>query len=515
MSTFKDQTDKTVRRATQQYTVTSRRPVGTSTAATRSTSVPSEPSLSSFPPPFSGRLDDKSWPAWTYTNSDVLEQDGADDRLLGDYQIVARSNKASRELVIQTIHSPSLNRMQMYNEFLGTYLPKTQAGTQNGHFSLLQTLALNHPSGPALQLGMDALSLVQTGSLHKDEVLVRQAVRHYGNALSSVAGSMSSGNAVHDDEILAAVSVLATCELYEGIQGMSGGWTKHVQGLNELVAARGPDSMQSDLALLLYSNMRHGALLNALISRRAPSMAAPEWREVAFRVPLATLDSSTIFYDVAIQVPGLLERHDSLTLESPNTIADIDALLADSTKLEAELRQWFSDWQAQATADKHTEYKLRPISEFPTFASLCSDRTFHHAFMFPDFLIGYMYSMYWQVMHFLRTNVKSLHKIRHQLVDSWYPEPNEVVAEDELLGYALDLCQCLPFFVEPVSSSAGNIAIFLPLRTAALYFAERGHWKWLKWAGAVKGTVFVKGLSPPNVNQAAAQKARPLLTPNG
>ena len=115
-------------------------------------------------------------------------------------------------------------------------------------------------------------------------------------------------------------------------------------------------------------------------------------------------------------------------------------------------------------------------------------------------------------MHYLRSNVQSLHKLRHGLVDDYYPLANEIVPEEELLDYVLDLCRCMPSFVEPTSSSAGHIGIFLPLRTAAFYFAAHGHWQYLKWIGAVKDNVFVKGLAPPGVDNA---KRRSDSTPLG
>ena len=395
--------------------------------------------------------------------------------------------------------SPSLERTRLYDEFITSYLPKTQGGAQNGHFSFFQTIALRQSSEPALEQSLDALSLVQIGSVHKDKALLKQAVKQYGSSLNSLARSISKKSFLDDDDVLAAVTVMATCELYEEIQDMGEGWMKHVQGSNQLVAMRGPDSIQSELALLLYSNMRHGSLLHALISRKAPFMATPEWRAVAFRVPNSIRDDSTIFYDMAIQIPGLLQRHDELDLSLPNALDDIDKILEESTSLETALQDWFSEWQARASSKERKLYELRPIDEFPSFTALCRDRTFDFAYSFPDFLVGYLHSIYWMVMHYLRTNTQSLHKHRHKLMKDWYPDADSIVPEDELLGYILNLCQCIPFFVEPISCSTGNIAIFLPLRCAAMYFTARGHWMWLRWIGSVRNSVFIKGLRPPNV----------------
>lgn len=503
---FKDQTFSTKRRADQQYRVRE---------ALRAGEEHGESSVSGLERGYawvdrsSGSSDSIS-----LANSSPSTID-TDDLSYGHRALVlGNKNGAQRESLailstrgIPHLHSPSLERATLYNTFIETYLPWTPQGSQNGHFSFFQTIADKRSSEPSLQQGLDALSLVQIGSLHKDQAILRQAVRQYGNALTSLARSIAKGQYLYDDDVLASVTVLATCELYEEINKAGGGWGRHVQGSNQLVAMRGPNSMQSDLALLLYSNMRHGSLLHALIERKAPFMATPEWRAVAYRVPKALQDSSTTFYDSAIQVPGLLERHDALDLDSTDALQTLDSILADSIQLEDSMRDWYSAWQAigKITCGGSTSdtpyYSLHPVEEFEFFCTLCKNRTLTHAYRFPDFLVAYLHSLYWMVMFYLRTNTQSLQKQRHRLEHDWYPEATHVVEEEELLGYIFNLCQCIPFFVEPISSSTGSIGIFLPLRCAAVYFTAHGHWQWLKWIGDVRSSVFVKGLAPPNVKR--------------
>lgn len=412
---------------------------------------------------------------------------------------------------ISRILSPSAERSRLYSTFIDTYLPQTQPGAQNGHFSFFQTIALKHSEQPALQESFDALSLVQIGSIHKDQTVLKTAVQSYTRALSSLGRSMAKKDFLRDDDVLAAMTVMATCELYEEIAKTGEGWSKHVSGSNQMLALRGPDSLQSDLALLLYSNMRHGALCHALIARKAPFMASEEWRAVAFRVPTAARDASTLFYDIAIQIPGLLERHDDLDLDSVTAIRDVDDLLAESEDLERKLREWFAGWRAWSTMSTRRQeiYETRPIEDFTTFTLLCDDTTLTHAYTFPDFLIAYLHSLYWMSLYYMRSNTQSLHQHRHKIDDNWYPSSEDVVPQVELFDYILHLCRCIPFFVEPVSSSTGSIGIFLPMRCAAMYFAMHGHWEWLKWIGSVRNSVFVKGLSPPSVKFEGSGKVSP------
>lgn len=489
---FKDQTRITVRRANEQYKTKSQSQTSTWRVGLRAES--SDQSSSSV------SSDEVHTPvSFSSTDPLIVADEGFTKNQPLGLAIPYPTYNGGRVIGPVPLLSPNTERARIYNEFVTSYLPVTQRGAQNGHFSFFQTIALKQSEQPALQQSLDALSLVQIGSIYKDKSLLKQAVDRYGKALNSLARSIYKGQYLYDDDVLAAVTVLATCELYREIQDMGEGWQKHVQGADQLVAARGPDSIQSDLALLLYSNMRHGSLLHALISRKAPFLATPEWRKVAFRVPKAVYDDSTIFYDMAIQVPGLLERHDELDLDLPNVLRDIDRILEDSRSLESALRDWFVDWQSRATADGKEVCEIRPIDDFRTFTSLCPDRTFDHGYSFPDFMVAYLHSLYWMVMHYLRTNTQMLHKHRHQLVPDWYPSPNTIVQEDELLNYILNLCQCMPFFVEPKCSSTGSIGIFLPMRCAAMYFSQHGHWDWLRWIGNVKSSVFVRGLAPPTV----------------
>lgn len=402
------------------------------------------------------------------------------------------------------IRSPSAERTQIYEEFLVTYLPTVKYGAQNGHFSFYQAIVQKQSDQPALERSMDALSLVQLGSLYRDQRLLKEAVRQYGLSLRHLHSCIARGDFLYDDDVLAAITCLAQCELYGDIGSVGEGWGKHVEGANQLVAARGPQSFRSELALLLYSNMRHGALLYAFISRKAPFLAAPAWRRLAFQSPLLR-DESTKYYDVAIQIPGMLQAHDEIDLDSPTAVGDIDRVLEESTRLEMKLRTWYAERQAGAATGSRNDCELRPIDEFETFTSLVSDRTFDHAYVFPDFLVAYLYSIYWMAMYYLRANIQSLQKLRHRILEDWYPGSKAAVPEDELLGYILDLCQCIPFFVEPVSNSAGHIGIFMPMRAAALYFTEHSHWRWLKWVGEVKNNVFIKGLAPPGVKNAGRE----------
>lgn len=400
------------------------------------------------------------------------------------------------ETMPHRLFSPAANRSQLYSTFLDIFFPKLVGLHQFHFYSTLASMPMNHP---ALSEALDCLSLVTVGSVQKDAFLIQQSLHSYGRSLRALASAIARKDRANEDELFAAVFVLSMCALFDDIGNHKIAWCMHVEGSQQLIAARGPGSVQSQLALLCFSNLRQAALCLALINREEPVIARLEWQRVALRTQCQ--DGSIAFYDVVLQIPKLLEEHDKLTHESLTTAEDIDALLRACGTVEMKLRDWFTDWRAQSLLQGRTLYETRPIHEFSVFASVCIDRHFDTAFMFPNFAIAYLSSMYWNCLLFLRGTISSLHRLRHNKDSSWYPCCSAVVTEEELQEYAFNLCQCFPFLCEPISSHAGHVGIFLPLRTASLHFTTRSMWREARWVGAVRNSIFTKGLSLPNVRE--------------
>lgn len=403
----------------------------------------------------------------------------------------------------------------IYSTFMDTYLPKRIGQKGDAHFSFLQHLITTPQLRPEVDNALDALSMVQVGSFYKDQSLIRGSIKAYSASLNglirTLSNSASSGNdSVTDDYVLATVNILATCEFYDEISQMGTGWSHHIDGSRQLLEARGPDSVQSYLSLMLFSNMKHGGLSHAYLTRKGTFLGRKEWRAVAKRVPFYEKDRSSKFYDLALQVPALLERQDQLDERGDSvTTGELDQLLLDVRNIEAGLRTWWKDFRS--SLGNLQPYWLVSIDEFDAFKNLVKDeaRTVDKAWMFPNFMFAYLISCYWDTMHFLRTSVKNLHLRRYEVSAKshddedrqWFPPAEEIVTEDELLEYVMNMVRCFPYFTEPSSSATGSIGIFLPLRTSALYCAQHGHWALLKWLGEVRDHVFVKGMRPPSVKE--------------
>lgn len=397
------------------------------------------------------------------------------------------------------ISSANVQRVALHNEFLQTYLPRHNSPPSVNPLSFIEMLTFQAPpaQNTALQPAMDALGLVQLGSIAKDERLLKSAVALYGKSLNRLAIDLHRQDLRHSDDVLASTIVLSICELYEEISQSSGGWVRHVDGTNQILKIRGPKNIKSDLALALYSNARNNALVQGLISRKASYMETPGWRNL--ESTWKPLSFSALFYDSAIQVPGLLERTDALLAKADATLEVINVLLTDLSTLETNLRKWFETWES-STGGRPLRI-LRPVGHFVHFSTHCPDRTLSRAYHFPSFHVGYLNSLYWMCMHALRTCTKQVAGRCLRIDPNWPYREYYDVPEDELLEYVLDLCRCMPFFCEPLSGSIGHIAIFLPMRIAAMSFGPRGMIPWLKWIGTVKNTIFTQGLSPPLVGR--------------
>lgn len=406
----------------------------------------------------------------------------------------------STTVPIKMLISPAANQAQLYDKWLAIYTPQV-TGMQGMHFDYLREAIKLAEREPALRAGLDTLALVQVGHAAKDERLLAAAVPSYGKALAGLACAVSKATSVRDNTVLAAASLLVVCEFYDQIktQGMS--WFGHVQGVQQLLMARGPESLDTDLSLMLFCNARHGSLARSYLIRKADLYDQPAWRAAAFRAPMN--DWSVRLFDATIRVPRLLQQIDELDLESPHTLEAAKELLQNCEGLEAEMRDWYADFHSSLSIHGIEPFKLSDVEGFKTFASLVTDRTLTTCYRFNTFMSGYLHSQYWIAMHYVRLTIKQLREHR-QSFDSSFQSTNNyshAVTDEELNSYAFDLCRCIPHFVEPSSGTSGHIGIFLPLAVILMHFRSRQNWKWCLWGVNVKENVFNMGLRQPHVQE--------------
>ena len=395
--------------------------------------------------------------------------------------------------------SPAANRDQLYDKWLNIYTPVT-CGTQGFHFDYLREAIDMAESEPALRDGLNTLALVQVGHASNDEHLLAASVPSYGRALASLSYAISKATSVRDNTVLAAASLLVVCEFYDKIKTQGMGWFGHVEGVQQLLLARGPDSLDTNLSLMLFCNARHASTARSFLLRKGDSYDAAAWRAAAFRAPM--IDISINLFDITIRIPRMLQRSDELDLTSPKALQNVRDLLRDCEGLEAELRTWQDSFHSSLRNRGIAPYETVPVENFRTFSRLVTDRTLPTCHRFPDFMTGYLHSHFWIAMHYLRSTIKELREQRQNLDTSFQTDyTTGGVTDEELNSYAFDLCRSIPHFVEPTSGTQGHIGIFLPLAVIMMHFKSRSNWKWCAWGLNVQNNVFSMGLRQPQVNQ--------------
>lgn len=400
----------------------------------------------------------------------------------------------------KTLVSPAVNQAQLYDKWLNIYTPVT-VGTQGLHFDYLREAIDMAESEPALRDGLNTLALVQVGHAANDEHLLAASVPSYGRALASLAYAVSKATSVRDNTVLAAASLLVVCEFYDQIKTQGMGWFGHVEGVQQLLLARGPDSLDTNLSLMLFCNARHASTARSFLLRKGDPYDTPAWRAAGFRAPMH--DLSTGLFDITIRVPRLLQRSDELELDSSHALQHVRDLLYDCEFIEAEMRKWQSDFHHHVRSLGSEPYETVDIEQFKTFSSLVSNRTLPTCHKFNNFMSGYLHSQFWVAMHYLRSTIKDLREQRQNL-DAFSQTTDYTcgggVTDEELNGYAFDLCRSIPHFIEPTSGTQGHIGIFLPLAVLMMHFKSRQNWKWCGWGANVQANVFNMGLRQPHVN---------------
>lgn len=201
------------------------------------------------------------------------------------------------------------------------------------------------------------------------------------------------------------------------------------------------------------------------------------------------MDDTTRLIDIAVTIPGLLERTDQL-LQSINDESSKSSLLVNiATALES-LHGWLNQWYARMDKPAH---QILDVSDFTTFTRNCDDKTFPLAYQFPTFMIAYMHSLYWL---YLRVVQKALMDILQAHPTSITMYTTDQLSND-VLQNILNLCQTIPYFCEHHASSIGRFATFVPLRVAMQYFEARQMRAQIGWCNKVCSTIYCDGISPP------------------
>jgi hypothetical protein len=199
-------------------------------------------------------------------------------------------------------------------------------------------------------------------------------------------------------------------------------------------------------------------------------------------------DSSPRLFDVLVHIPGLFERADKFLAADDSTY--VHGLTTDLATAITKLQAWEHEYHDSLPGAAFTSVD---VGKFKRFSSLCSNMTFPLAIDFPDFLTGYLQSIYWLYLFAIQATLMELL--------TKYPDTRCSHSRDyvnrQLLQNAIYMCQMLAYFCEPEASSMGRFATFMPLVFALKYFEKRGMKAQLDWCRDVTDAVFNDGINPP------------------
>lgn len=388
--------------------------------------------------------------------------------------------------------------MQLYSEFMSLYFPSDipdgVSFLDSSHHSYMCLLVSLPSPRPALTYGLDALSLVQIGSIRKDSHMINQALQSYTYALSSLARTLHQQGSVNDDSVLAAAVVLSACEFFDGIKQGAFAWVSHRDGIRKLVDARGRGSLNSRLSMLLFCQAISKSLASSLVLRRRDFFDSPRWRSV-----FSPHGGFSMTYHTGVLLPVLLERHDALDMNSPYALLEVDTLLTDCLNLEREMKMCAAQTQHSLDGERNHWPELADIEHFHPFSRLVIDRTLDKGFQFSSFFAALQWSQGWLRMFLLRENIRSLHRMRQLLDPSWKPRSDQEVDDNELTGYIVNMLRCIPFFAEGCNGLTGHMACFFPLYLGHKYFKAIKNTEWVRWIREVNCSIFNRGMSMPPI----------------
>ncbi|THX27440.1 hypothetical protein D6D11_10244 [Aureobasidium pullulans] len=391
-------------------------------------------------------------------------------------------------VIPQAIFSAATNRSQMFDVSMRLYRPTTlDEQPKRAHisdFSCLQK-TINSKSSPALLAAVDTISLLQLGVSYQDQTFFEHARRRYGQALTCLVVALNKPDVLGNNDVLGAMKLLEFCELFRPV-AQQGSWISHVNGVENFLVQRGPVPLKTELDNMLFFHARHSSILQGVLKRKGIVFAEPKWMKITKSTEYT--DSSPRLFDVLVHIPGLFERADNLIASGEPTY--LNGIIADLVTAIGELQEWEAEYHA---ALKEPAIINVDVSKFKRFSRLCDNKTFPLAVDFPDFLTGYLQSIYWLY----------LFTIQRTLQDVLLKYPNGKCSismgdlNKQILQIAIYMCQMMPYFCEPDASSMGRFATFMPLVFALKYFEARGMKAQQDWCQDVTDAMFNDGINPP------------------
>ncbi|KAL7911750.1 hypothetical protein GGI35DRAFT_297779 [Trichoderma velutinum] len=176
-----------------------------------------------------------------------------------------------------------------------------------------------------LDSALFAVATMFMGKLRSDNKLQGLALAAYPPALSRFRSELALGfgsKASQTNRTVRAIAIALTLLFYEWLaNGSKGeGYRFHLNGALDLIKNSAPEALESSITKAAYTDLRCGALGEALKSRKATFLASDQWFAITNK--LSIKNHRQLLLDIVSHIPGLLERGDQLKLLGPIDLKD-------------------------------------------------------------------------------------------------------------------------------------------------------------------------------------------------
>ncbi|KAI1388547.1 uncharacterized protein F4822DRAFT_249840 [Hypoxylon trugodes] len=391
-----------------------------------------------------------------------------------------------------------------------TYLPKqlvpsnSKPETNEGSFSWVYYLTdLTEPS-KSLDTSLFAFCLTQLHITGTDQVSLYECLEQYNAALQHLSSDLDDLQKRSQEETLAAIIVLSTCELFVCPAG--GGWGVHARGLAEIIRLRDPETPNTPAWRHLFSRLRIVCTLDALTKRQARILENNIWHQIVaesgFTGPLDEV------YTIISDVPAILEQAVALpSIDDLDIFSKKSAVIIQSVLDVAEAVRSWRDEFCKPSSKPHAW--LVPSSVTNPAETGLSDKMFPLCFEFESLGVAVPIVMCWSVAAQLYSHVIQIFELaqtrlgRHITLEYILAQVNPTQAgamnlsqssNQDVLIPAVDdvqkrgtemahcICQSLEYFHRIEMGTYGGHATTYPSWSARQYFRlHAGHERERLW----------------------------------
>ena len=152
-------------------------------------------------------------------------------------------------------------------------------------------------------------------------------------------------------------------QVYNTDSDLGSGYLQHMDGFYHLFHKCGPDNIDSEFAQALLHSTRYLAVTYSILRRKSCLFSEPAWIEAAKHSPTFGVRLTNL----AIQIPGLLQRADELCGEEEEVVS----LLAELVALENDFQIWLIRFY-ELTCPTEAPYRTQSVLGYPKFGDLCA-----------------------------------------------------------------------------------------------------------------------------------------------